>query len=93
MRSPGEVAVEDFGPPLQVRPVQSGDLRHLVGKRVGDRLVEERVVAFGGFGPFIMSPLNCLSSSANHRCDGLPNSTAVSTCLTSVIHISLQRHP
>jgi hypothetical protein len=29
-------------------------------------------------GSFIMSPLNCLSNSANHRCDGFPNPKAAS---------------
>jgi len=42
--------------------------------------------------PFIMSPLNCLSSSANHRCDGLLSSPAASTCLTTVVRSPLQRH-
>jgi len=39
-----------------------------------------------------MPPLNCLSRSADHRCDGFLNSTAASTCVTSVVRSSRQRH-
>jgi len=35
--------------------------------------------------PFMMSRLNCPSSSANHRRDGLLSSQAASPCLTSVV--------
>jgi len=53
--------------------------RRLLGLALAAAVENEQVV------PFMLSPLNCLSGSADHRCDGFPNSMSASTRLAIVV--------
>ncbi|WP_276942385.1 hypothetical protein [Ferrimicrobium acidiphilum] len=63
-----------------VRQVHS-TIRAALSQGVKWQMVASKVALIASV-PFIISPLNCLSNSANHRSDGFPNQKAASTCLT-----------